>query len=695
MTSKDPVGAGIFYRDVPLMPAQTRKGVIKPLSADALPLITWRLRDISKAGSAVVLKDMPTCANCHSFSSDGQTMGMDMDGPSGDKGAYGLAAVKKDIVITYKDIITWNSFKYKRNGQKTIGFFSRVSPDGQHVVSTVNESIFVVNYPDFQFLQSFYATRGILAVYSKADGSMEPLPGADDPNYVHCNPCWSPDGKNIVFSRAKAMDNYPGRDYLVDPDKRPAYAGDPRENQIRYDLYKIAFNNGKGGIAEPVKGASSNGMSNSFAKWSPDGKWIVFVQSQNGQLMRPDSKLFIIAANGGDARRLNCNLSTMNSWHSFSPNSRWLVFSSKGFSPFTQMFLTHLDENGNDSPAIMIPNSTADNRAVNIPEFLNNSPDAITSISAPTQESYRYFKKGLKLSGQKKYAEAMTEFEKSKELNPYYSRLYTSIGNVMWETDKLAEAVSNYAKAIELEPEDFMAHANLGSILLKQGNKTEAEVHLAQALRINPHLASAQHNMGVLLIVKGKYPQAIEHLNEAIKIEPNAKIHNDLAAVLFRENKFEQAIKHFSESLQLEPDLAETHNNLAYVLINRGRFDEAVEQLREVVHLKDDWAGPMNQLARYLAFYKTAKFHNPMHAIELAQKACELTGYEQPSFLETLSVAYAAAGEFEKAISTNEKALKLAKKAGKTQLVQNIQQCLALYKAGKSLSLPLPKPAGK
>ena len=68
---------------------------------------------------------------------------------------------------------------------------------------------------------------------------------------------------------------------------------------------------------------------------------------------------------------MRCNTPLMNSWHSFSPNGRWLVFSSKSRSPYTQMFLTHIDENGNDSPAILIENSTDANRAVNIPEFVN------------------------------------------------------------------------------------------------------------------------------------------------------------------------------------------------------------------------------------------------------------------------------------------------------------------------------------
>jgi len=77
---------------------------------------------------------------------------------------------------------------------------------------------------------------------------------------------------------------------------------------------------------------------------------------------------------------LRSNTRLMNSWHSWSPNARWLVFSSKARSPYTQMYLTHIDEQGNSSPAILIDNSTASNRAVNIPEFVNINPDGIDQI---------------------------------------------------------------------------------------------------------------------------------------------------------------------------------------------------------------------------------------------------------------------------------------------------------------------------
>ena len=107
----------------------------------------------------------------------------------------------------------------------------------------------------------------------------------------------------------------------------------------------------QGGKAEPLAGASRNGRSNYFPKYSPDGKWIVFCQASNYMLLQPDSELYIIPAEGGEARRLKCNTARMNSWHSWSPNSRWLVFSSKANSPYTQLFLTHIDERGESSAA--------------------------------------------------------------------------------------------------------------------------------------------------------------------------------------------------------------------------------------------------------------------------------------------------------------------------------------------------------
>ncbi len=378
-TSADPVGAPIFYRDVPLMPSTNTTGNIQPLAPESIHLIRWRLRDIRQPESHTVLANMPTCGNCHSFSADGKTLGMDIDGPANDKGLYAIVPVQRHMTIDSKDLVHWNTDG--RVGQTRVGFMSRVSPDGRYVLSTfagpsyrLLDTFYVTNFMDYRFLQVFYPTRGILEWYDRTTGLRQPLPGADDPAFVQTDGVWSRDGKWIVFARAEAR---PPRTRGQGPALR---ADDASETQIQYDLYRIPFNQGKGGTAEKIAGASDNGMSNTFPKISPDGKWIVFVECHNGQLMRPDSQLFIVPFAGGAARRMRANTSRMNSWHSFSPNGRWMVFASKARSAYTQMYLTHIDADGNDSPAIVIDNTTAANRAVNLPEFVNIAGDGIEGI---------------------------------------------------------------------------------------------------------------------------------------------------------------------------------------------------------------------------------------------------------------------------------------------------------------------------
>ncbi len=119
--------------------------------------------------------------------------------------------------------------------------------------------------------------------------SSSPSPAPTIPDYVQTNAVWSPPTASTSSSPAPppATPTRPAR-------SAPLYANDPNETQIQYDLYRIPFNDGRGGTPERIAGASQNGMSNNFPKVSPDGKWIVFVQCKNGLLMRPDSKLFIV-----------------------------------------------------------------------------------------------------------------------------------------------------------------------------------------------------------------------------------------------------------------------------------------------------------------------------------------------------------------------------------------------------------------
>jgi Flp pilus assembly protein TadD len=597
-TSVDPVGAPIFYRDVPLMPSETEKGVIKPLDKSAIPMIAWRLRNVGETGSRLLMTGIYSCANCHSVSADGKTMGMDLDGPRNDKGLYAIFPIQPQAVIREENVVAWSTFRGKLGGKLRVGFMSQVSPTGEYVVTTINDpgpaqteyqrranrrdlesNYFVANFKDYRFLQVFYPTRGILAWYSRATGKLQPLPGADDPRYVHTNATWSPDGKYLVFARAEAKDAYaPGR-------KAAEYANDPNETPMQYDLYRIPFTGGKGGVAEPVAGASRNGMSNSFPKISPDGRWLVFVKARNAQLMRPDSKLYIVPAGGGEAREMKCNTPLMNSWHSFSPNGRWMVFSSKSRSPYTQMFLTHIDESGGDSPAILIENSTDANRAVNIPEFVNIPADGLMRIDAPVTEYYRLLDRGEELLSKGSYDAAISSLSKAASLHPEEAVVQNSLGVALARTGRLPEAVEHYRKVAALSPDFPDVHGNLGAALLSMGRVSEAISELEKALELSPDYAEAHLNLGTALAQQGRLDLALPHLRKAVQLspgDPNAR--RNLALALLLMGKAGEALPEAEQAVKLSggKDPA-TLNLLGRVFAETGRMADAVRVTKQAL----------------------------------------------------------------------------------------------------------------
>ncbi len=582
-TARDPVGAPIFYRDVPLMPSETEKGIIKPLAEGAVQLIQWRLRSIDRTESRVVLSGIHTCANCHSFSNDGKTMGMDMDGPRNDKGLYALIPVKPQMTIRNEDMVNWNPTGEHQFAANRVAFMSQVSPDGKFVLSMVTRAdrppennYYVANFKDYRFLQVFYPSRGILAWYDRTTGERHPLPGAADPRFVQTDGVWSPDGKYIVFARAEAREPYP-------PGKEMAgRANDPRELQIQYDLYRVQFNGGRGGVAEPLAGASQNGMSNSFPKVSPDGKWIVFVQCRNGQLMRPDSELYIIPAAGGTARRLNANVAPMNSWHSWSPNSRWLVFSSKRAGPYTRMYLTHIDEQGNDSPAILVDNATAANRAVNIPEFVNIPPDGMVKISTPAVDMYTQFDRATELAQKGDDGAAVLEWTDLATHHPDDARVQNNLALELVRVGKFVDAVPHFERALQLNPEYWAVHGSLAAALLKTGRTGEALREYEVALRIFPGSPDLHNSYGGALARSGRMDDAVQQFSKAIALNPSlAEAHNNLGIALARQERVNDAAGQFAKAIELNPGFAEAHNNLGIALLSDPEHADPQKAERE------------------------------------------------------------------------------------------------------------------
>jgi len=708
-TSKDEVGASLMYREVNLPFIDAVKDPSR---------IRWRYGSIgSIERPPVVLGNLPVCGNCHSFSADGKVMGLDVD-YANDKGSYAISEVSEKFALTPETIITWSDYK-REDGKLTFGLLSQVSPRGRYVISTVKDRSVFVATPGLAFSQLFFPVKGILAFYDRKTREFRALKGASNPAFVQSNASWSPDGRHVVFARNEAYDLKSLGDsdaVLLSPEDCNEFLEGGRT--FMYDIYVVPFNEGRGGVARPLKGASANGKSNYFPRYSPDGRWIVFCQAKSFMLLQPDSELYIVPASGGEARRLRCNTGRMNSWHSWSPNSRWLVFSSKANTDYTQLFLTHIDAEGRSTPPVELPHLTAPDRAANIPEFVNLGPEAIREIREQFVDDYSYvraaeefrqdddpvnaerlLRKALEIDpnsveaiagladlfvSQGKPGEAEAQFRKILDIDPDDPDTLSKLGAVLTQQHRFEEAVAAFTSALEIKPDLVEAINNLGWVAWLQRDLPAAIDYFEQAVRSDPANTAARMNLGNCLLESGRTDEALLHLQEAARLAPdNADAFSGLGLAKAQKQDVEGAIRCYRKAVELSPGLAKAHRNLGTLLLKAGDVEEAIGHFRASTKLAPQDPKTLAKLSWVLSTTSDERLRDARLAVELAQKLCDLTGGQDAKALDILGAGYASAGEFKKATDAAEHAHRLAIGSEDLEFAREIDARLELYRRGQ------------
>lgn len=190
----------------------------------------------------------------------------------------------------------------------------------------------------------------------------------DTTGYLKTFPSWSPDGRWLYFCRA------------LQTGSQSAMTLDDIE-ETRYDIVRIPFDPETAGFGktEMVFNASLNGKSASFPRISPDGRYLVITLHDFGTfpIWHREADLHIIDLSTGESRKMDINSSETDSYHTWSSNGKWLVFSSKRTDGrTTRPFLAYFERWDKMGKPFILPQKDPAYydklmESYNIPEFVN------------------------------------------------------------------------------------------------------------------------------------------------------------------------------------------------------------------------------------------------------------------------------------------------------------------------------------
>ena len=240
-------------------------------------------------------------------------------------------------------------------------------PDGKLIAFSSN-----------QVRQAFYANKlksievfdlvSTLIVYNVENSEIINITEPDTIRYLYTFPSWAPDGKYLYFCRSLQTGSNSGvsmEDIM----------------NTHYDLLRIPFDpeTETYGKSEMIFNASEKGKSVSFPRVSPDGKYLVLTLDDYGTfpIWHREADLYIIDLESLQGKVMDLNSDDSESYHTWSSNGRWLIFSSKRLDGrSTRPFIAHFDSWEKTGKPFVLPQKNPLKyrtmlRSFNIPEFVS------------------------------------------------------------------------------------------------------------------------------------------------------------------------------------------------------------------------------------------------------------------------------------------------------------------------------------
>jgi tetratricopeptide (TPR) repeat protein len=301
--------------------------------------------------------------------------------------------------------------------------------------------------------------------------------------------------------------------------------------------------------------------------------------------------------------------------------------------------------------------------------------------------------------GQKEQAfEAFREYllRAMNELEFKRTNVYTFIAETRIALESIGSAkdvIATYRKAIEAVPSPPRDQVvlSLGEFLLQEGMVDEALTLYREELAARREHSTLARKLAEHFLQSGRTDEALAVYREGIQAIPQCLgFHRELTALLKEQGKdaeWNQEVDKFISLLRAALERKFDvwgQAELAELYLRRGRRDEAREQYRILIK-KSTHHNRMNFEAMSLSASRDAKDRDGLIAVELATRVCELTGWSNSMYLDTLATTYAEVGDFDAAVKWQLKAIEYFEKPDE---IEDYRSRLKLYQEKKPCRYP-------
>lgn len=204
-----------------------------------------------------------------------------------------------------------------------------------------------------------------LVVYDTEANQVRHIDARDD--QFETFPCWSADGRTLYYASAR---------YEAD-----AYMAENDFQGLHYNIYCRPYDEGTGLFGERrlLFAADSIGKSVAFPRVSPDGRWLLFSMGRSGQfhVWHGDADLYVQDLVSGVVSALDAvNTPRMESYHAWSSNGRWILFTSRrADANYTRLYIAYFDREGRAHTPLLLPQRDPWHderllRSYNVPEWM-------------------------------------------------------------------------------------------------------------------------------------------------------------------------------------------------------------------------------------------------------------------------------------------------------------------------------------